>query len=59
MKHLPYAIDILPTLISIVPGSQPEIIDFRGDKSPNAEMTEFLRNSFGHNYKNITRTDFL
>lgn len=59
MKYLPYAVDILPTLISIIPGSQPEIIDFYGDRSPNAEMTEFLRNSFGHNYRNITRTDFL
>ena len=59
MKHLPYAVDMLPTLISIIPGSQPEIIDFMGDRSPNAGMTEFIRNSFGHNYRNITRTDFL
>lgn len=59
MKQLPYATEFLPTLISIFPGSQPEIIDFMGDRSPNAEMIEFVRNSFGHHYRNITRTDFL
>lgn len=50
MKKLPYAVDILPTMISFIPGEHSDMLDFWGDRSPNAEMVEFLRNSFGHHY---------
>lgn len=46
-------------MISFIPGEHSDMLDFWGDRSPNAEMVEFLRNSFGHHYKNITRTDFM
>lgn len=59
LKRLPYAVDVMPSLISIVPGSHPEIVDFMGDRSPNAEMTDFLRISLEGFYRNITSSEFL
>lgn len=58
LRKLPFAIDDLPAVISVVPGEHSELLDFWGDRSPNAELKEFLRNSFGHHYQNITQAEF-
>lgn len=48
MKKLPFGIDDFPVVISMFPEENPEIVDFRGDRSPNSELTKFLRESFSH-----------
>lgn len=45
---------MLPCVISIIPGEHPEIVDFENDRSPNSTLTEFLRKSISHQYKDIT-----
>lgn len=58
MKKLPFGIDDFPVVISMFPGENPEIVDFRGDRSPNSELTKFLRESFSHQYNNVETNDF-
>lgn len=58
INKLPYAIEELPLVISWIPGEHSEMVDFWGDRSPNAKLNEFLRNSFGHHYQNITASEF-
>ena len=49
---------MLPSVISMIPGEHSEMVDLDTDRSPNAQLTEFLRNSFSHQYRNVTSTEF-
>ena len=58
LKHLPYAVEELPLVISLVPGEHSELYGFYGDRSPNSGLETFLRKSFGHKYKTVNSLDF-
>lgn len=58
LKNLPYAVEELPLVISLVPGEHSELYGFYGDRSPNSGMERFLRKSFGHKYTQIDSIQF-
>jgi curved DNA-binding protein CbpA len=55
--QLPFAVDELPHVLSIVPGEHSEVLEFSFDKSPNADLRNFLRKSLGYHYETINGND--
>jgi len=55
--QLPFAVDELPHVLSIIPGEHSEVLEFSYDKSPNADLRNFLRKSLGYHYETISGTD--
>jgi hypothetical protein len=49
--QLPFAVDELPHVFSIVPGEHSEVLELSYDKSPNADLRNFLRKAIGTHYK--------
>lgn len=55
--QLPFAVDELPHVLSIIPGENSEVLEFSYDKSPNADLRNFLRKSLGYHYETLSGTD--
>ncbi len=58
LNYLPYAVEELPLVISMVPGEHSEMYGFYGERSPNARLQKFLRKSFGVHYAKISVDQF-